>query len=71
MQDLQSEQVDGGDGVENAFAPDIADGLANGVEEGPGEKLRQITLDLLDGSEDMYWFSLKWKIARFELAGKG
>ena len=57
--------------MENAFAPDIADGLANGVEEGPGEKLRQITLDLLDGSEDMYWFSLKWKIAGFELAGKG
>jgi hypothetical protein len=52
MQDLQSEQMHGGHWIENPFAPGVIHGMTNGVDEVGAEKLGQITLDLLDSSQD-------------------
>jgi hypothetical protein len=52
MQHLQQEQMHGRDGIEDAFPPDMAHGLANFANHLGLKEISDIGLDLPHGGED-------------------
>src|SRR5262245_35288883 len=52
MQDLEDEQMDGGNWIEHAFAPRVTEDVAEILNGAGGQPVSQIRLDPPDGSDN-------------------